>query len=245
MQILQKQTDVNKEERSEFCQTISERIENNPDDLGLILFSDEAHFHLSGHVNKQNVRFWTSQQPHKHTQRPLSQEKVTVWCAIGKRGIFGPYIFEDNDGNRVTVNAERYIEMMRRKFVPALRRKRGIDMNTVVFQQDKAPPHCSNRTLEFLRLYFPGDRLISRRTDNPWPPYSPDLNPPDYFLWGYLKDRVYENNPQTTEVLKDNIRREIRWIPQEMLSRVVDNFNVRVAAVIQRRGAWIKHIINY
>ena len=118
-------------------------------------------------------------------------------------------------------------------------------MNTVVFQQDKAPPHCSNRTLEFLRLYFPGDRLISRRTDNPWPPYSPDLNPPDYFLWGYLKDRVYENNPQTTEVLKDNIRREIRWIPQEMLSRVVDNFNVRVAAVIQRRGAWIKHIINY
>ena len=69
-----------------------------------------------------------------HTQRPLSQEKVTVWCAIGKRGIFGPYFFEDNDGNHVTVSAERYIEMMRRKFVPALRRKRGIDMNTVVFQ---------------------------------------------------------------------------------------------------------------
>ena len=110
-------------------------------------------------------------------------------------------------------------------------------MNTVVFQQDKAPPHCSNRTLEFLRLYFPGDRLISRRTDNPWPPYSPDLNPPDYFLWGYLKDRVYENNPQTTEVLKDNIRREIRWIPQEMLSRVVDNFNVRVAAVLSYSSA--------
>ena len=47
VQILQKQTDVNKEERSEFCQTISERIENNPDDLGLILFSDKAHFHLT------------------------------------------------------------------------------------------------------------------------------------------------------------------------------------------------------
>ena len=122
-----------------------------------------------------------------HTQRPLSQEKVTVWCAIGKRGIFGPYIFEDNDGNRVTVNAERYIEMMRRKFVPALRRKRGIDINTVVFQQDGAPPHCSNRTLEFLRQYFPGDRLISRRTDNPWTPYSPDLNPLTIFCGGTWK----------------------------------------------------------
>ena len=63
VQILQKQTDANEEERSEFCQTISKRIENNPGDLGLILFSEEAHFHLSGHVNKQNKRFWASQQP--------------------------------------------------------------------------------------------------------------------------------------------------------------------------------------
>ena len=134
VKILQKQTDANKEERSEFCQTISERIENNPGDLGLILFSDKAHFHLSGNVSRQNMRFWASQEPHKHTQRPLSQEKVTVWCAVGKGRIFGQYIFEDNDGNCVTINAERYIEMMRRKSFLALRRKRGIDMNTVVFQ---------------------------------------------------------------------------------------------------------------
>ena len=104
VQILQKQTDVNKRERVEFCQSISERIENNPGVLNLILFSDEAHFHLSGHVNKQNMRFWASQQPHEHTQRPLSQEKVTVWCALGKRGICGPYFFEDNGGNCVTVD---------------------------------------------------------------------------------------------------------------------------------------------
>ena len=99
--------------------------------------------------------------------------------------------------------------------------------------------------LEFLRQYFPRDGLILHQTDNPWPPNSPNLNPSDDFLWGYLKDRVYENNPQTTEVLKDNIRIEIRQIPQEMLNRFVDNFNVRVAAVIQQWGAWIEHTINY
>ena len=133
------------------------------------------------------MRFWAFQQPHKHTQRPLSQEKVTVWCAIGKGGIFGPYFFEDNDGNCVTVKAERYIEMMRRKFVPALGRKRGIDMNTVVFQQDGAPPYCSNRTLEYLRQYFSGDRLISRRTDNPWSPYFPVPNLLTIFCGGIWK----------------------------------------------------------
>ena len=32
---------------------------------------------------------------------------------------------------------------------------------------------------------------------------------------------------------------------QEMCARVIQNFNVRVATVIQRRGAWIDHVINY
>ena len=98
----------------------------------------------------------------------------------------------------------------------------------------KAPPHFSNRTLEYLKHNFPWDRLILRQTDNPWPSYSQDLNPPDYFLRGYLKDRVCENNPQTRE---DIIRKEIRRIPHEMLNRVVDNFNVRVAAVLSYSSA--------
>ena len=166
MQILPEQTDANKEERSEFCQTISERIGNNPCDLGLILFNDEAHFYLSGHVNKKNMRFWASQQPRKYTHR-RSQEKVTLWCATGKRGIFETYVFEDNDGNCVTVNIEQYIKMMPRKFVCELRRKKGIDMDIMVFQQDGAPPHCLNKALEYLRQYFPGDKLISSQTNNP------------------------------------------------------------------------------
>ena len=130
VQILQKQADTNKEERSEFCQTINERIENKPGDLGLIVFSDEVHFHLSGHVNKQNMRFLASQQPLKHIQSPLNQEKITVWCVQAKGSSSRRTFFENNDGNCVTHNAERYIEMIQRKFVFTLRRKRDIVMNT-------------------------------------------------------------------------------------------------------------------
>ena len=79
-----------------------------------------------------------------------------------------------------------------------------------------------------LRHNFPWDRLILHQSDNPWPSYSQDINLPDYYLRGYLKDRVHKNNPQTRE----DIRKEIRWIPREMLNRVVVNFNVRVAAVL-------------
>lgn len=41
-----------------FCQGISERIENNPILLDVLLLSDAAHF-LNGHVNKRNG-FWAS-----------------------------------------------------------------------------------------------------------------------------------------------------------------------------------------
>ena len=56
-----------------------------------------------------------------------------------------------------------------------------------------------------------------------------NLNPLDYFLKEYLKDRVWENNPQIRE---DIITKEMRRIPQEMLNRVVGNFNVPLAAVL-------------
>ena len=70
---------------------------------------------------------------------------------------------------------------------------------------------------------------ISRQTDNPWPSCSQDINLPNYFMRGYLKDRVCENNPHTREEI---IRKKIRQIAQEMLNRVVDKFIVQVVAAL-------------
>jgi hypothetical protein len=53
---------------------------------------------------------------------------------------------------------------------------------------------------------FSGDRVISKGI---WPPRSPDLKPPDYFLRGYLKGRIYQNKPRTIDALKANITEEI------------------------------------
>jgi hypothetical protein len=36
-------------------------------------------------------------------------------------------------------------------------------------------------------------------------PYPSELYPCDYFLWGFLKDAVYKNNPHTIEELKQEI----------------------------------------
>ena len=38
--------------------------------------------------------------------------------------------------------------------------------------------------------------------EHQWTPHSPDLNPPDFYLWGFVKDHVYENRPQSIAELR-------------------------------------------
>jgi len=49
-----------------------------------------------------------------------------------------------------------------------------------------ATVHTAVISIAALRRLFP-QRVISRFGDLPWPPRSPDLTAPDFFLWGCLK----------------------------------------------------------
>ena len=55
--------------------------------------------------------------------------------------------------------------------------------------------------MEWLDRRFAG-RLISRPRIPEWSQDSPDLNPPDFYLWGFLKNHVYQNNLQTIAELQ-------------------------------------------
>ena len=108
-------------------------------------------------------------------------------------------------------------------------------------QQDGATPHTSNASLDWLRKKF-GDRLISRQCAM-WAPHSPDLNPPDFFLWGHLKGKVYEISPQTLQELKTSIVRQTRRITREQIRNVIDHFVRRVKICLQRGGAHLEHVL--
>ena len=81
-----------------------------------------------------------------------------------------------------------------------------------------------------------GDRVISRGL---WPPRSPDLTPPDFYLWGKLKGSVYGDNPQTTDELKQKITSVIQNIQPDELESVFQNvFSKRRARLcLQVNGA--------
>ena len=88
--------------------------------------------------------------------------------------------------------------------------------------------------------------ITGRNSDFNWPAYSPDLNPCDFYLWGFLKSRVYSDPyPQTLEQLKVNIKREMKKISKDTIESVVNNFSARTRHVLSKRGAWFEQIINY
>ena len=74
-------------------------------------------------------------------------------------------------------------------------------------------------------------------------PDSPDLNPTDFYPWGFLKDIVYQENPQTIEELKTAITAKIRAIPKEECVKVIDNFTRRVQVCLQQNGGHLEHIL--
>ena len=134
--------------------------------------------------------------------------------------IIGVYFFENAEGFTETVNRERYQHMSNtfiRHVVIHLSNR-----HELWFQQDGTTSHTAYETMDVLQGFF-GNNIIFRRAGLSWPPRLPDLNAPDYYLWGYPKERVYINMPENLEDLKDDIRREIRAISPATLRSVMDN----------------------
>ncbi|KAJ4433016.1 hypothetical protein ANN_15273 [Periplaneta americana] len=62
-------------------------------------------------------------------------------------------------------------------------------------------------------------RRVVRNVPIAWPPRSPDLTPLDFFLWGYIKDKVYATPIRDLRDLRERIIEAIESIPEDMVQR--------------------------
>ena len=116
------------------------------------------------------------------------------------------------------------------------------DLNDIWFQQYGATANTARETMDLLRRQF-GEQLISRFRPVSWPPRSCDITPLDFFLWGYVKSKVYADKPATIQALEANITRVINAIPVEMLERVIENWSLRMDHLKRSCGQHLNDII--
>jgi hypothetical protein len=157
-------------------------VNNDEGVLDVLIMSDEAHFHLSSYINKQNFRYWSNNNPIQLHKKPLHSEKVTVWCGVSMFGVIRPYFFEENN-QAVTMDSECCCTMLQTFLATELQRM-SQRVRNVRFQQDGATAHMERQSMTFLKGMFPG-RLL--------------------FPVGYLKSKAYATCPHSMQELKDCI----------------------------------------
>jgi hypothetical protein len=153
-----------------------------------------------------------------------------VWVAISRKRITGPIFFYNS------VTSDRYCNDILYPFIGELNENK---INNTWFQQDSATALTAGQSMTLLSEIF-GDCVISKDL---WPPRSPDLNPPDYYLWGAAKVKVYEDNPHSTEELKAAITAYIGCITSEELKKVFGNKIKRVQACLNARRGHFEHLL--
>jgi len=115
----------------------------------------------------------------------------------------------------------------------------GEELSIGYFQQDGATSHTSHASMAEIQSFF-GDHIISKGV---LLPRSPNLTPPDYFLWGYLKGRVYRNKPRTIDALKANVTEEIQAVTADVLARNFQNIARRVQSCLDANGGHFQHML--
>jgi len=84
------------------------------------------------------------------------------------------------------------------------------------------------------------DRIISKVL---WPPGSPDLTPPDYFLWGYQKGTIYQNKPRTYRGLESKNNQKIQAVTADVLAKTFQNIARRVQSCLDANGGHFQHML--
>lgn len=234
VQFVQKLYEEDFEDRVEMCRTLIPMLQD-PNTQENIFFSDEATFHLSGFVNKHNIRYWCENNPHATFETVTNSPKLNVWCALSKNHLIGPFFFDDD-----TVNGKNDLEMLQSFFILEVKRLRKV--RSIIFQQDGAPTHFASSVREFLHQNSP-NRWIGRGGSIRWAPRSPDLTPLDFFLWGTVKNNVYRTPVKNITELKRRIVDEVQSITKETLSNVFSNVLKRMDLCISVDGEHFEHLL--
>ena len=66
-----------------------------------------------------------------------------------------------------------------------------------------------------------------------WPPHSPDINPCDLFLWGFLKEKVFQRRPENVAQIRAHILKLCHALSEDLCRKVVTKARVLLQEVVR------------
>ena len=84
--------------RNGFCKLFLEKLVADMEFIGKLIMSDEAHFSLSGCVERLSLRLWVAGNGKKLMKTALHSASVTTGCCFTDNAMNRPFVSEDGNG---------------------------------------------------------------------------------------------------------------------------------------------------
>ena len=155
---------------------------------------------------------------------------VMVFGVVSSEGhIMPPHIFKVG----LKVNTKVYLDVLKSVVIPWC--NQVASGGPCMWQKYSAPAHKSKETQVWLQKECYDFVPFSH-----WPPFFPDLNPLDYFVWSYVENITNMISCNTKASLIAAIRRVFAELPPALVEKACSQFRIRIEAVIEAEGGYIE-----
>ena len=225
-----------KQRRMEACQRNLELV----DDCGgahaflsRLVTSDESWISHFDPETKEQSKAWMRRgsDPPLKAAKSAWKKKIMLTAFFDRSGVLTLDFLEDG----ATINSDRYCQSLKKLKTDYRNKRRGQSSKDILLLHDNAKPHVPKKTKEALENL--GIIVIDH------PPYSPDLSPCDFFLFGRLKKELRGRTFDQRDSLEDEVRRVFHLIIQrDEYTRAMENLLKRWRKCIAVHGDYVEKI---
>ena len=221
-----------KQQRVEICKENLAKLESGQWRSCDIVTGDETWIYHRSIQSKQSNMTWCAagEVPATVVRRSQYEKKnmfvVFFWTT-------GPeFIHMVNSGNSIT--GDYYQEFCLKPLLNNIKRKRSRSgLHGIKLYHDNARPHQKTSVKDFL-----GEQgvLVMRH-----PPYSPDLAPSDFWLFGHLKRQLVTYSDSNS--LEQAVTNELRAITEDEYRKTFNKWVDRMKLCINNQGEYFEHLM--
>ena len=227
-------TGEQKANRVSICEQLREKVRRDPEYLDNVITADETWIYMYDPETKQQSTQWVEKggPPPKKARGNKSAAKTMIITFFNKEGMVYNHVVP----NKQTVNAQYYVDVLRKLIRPHIQRKRPqYTKGRWKLHRDNARPHTAKVVTEFLE-----ERKIEIV---PHPPYSPDLAPCDFHLYPTLKKNIKGRRFDSAQAALDAVQGILKRMSEEGFQGVYEKWQERWLKCIKLGGEYIEREI--
>uniref|UniRef100_A0A8C3CC15 Transposase n=1 Tax=Cairina moschata TaxID=8855 RepID=A0A8C3CC15_CAIMO len=218
-----------KANRKVICQDLLHHVNEEPDFLDNVVTGDDTWvFEYDPESKRQSTEWHTPASPRpKKARMSKSKQKSMLICFFDQHGVIHKEFVPPGQ----TVNAVFYVEVLTR-LRKCIARVHPAIVNNWQLHHDNALSHAVFRVVEYLAQH--------KVAMLPQPPYSPDLAPPDFFLFLRIKLTLKGKHHTSVEALQGAMTRELSSIPVQAFLETYENWKTRWQQCVDAEGCYFE-----